>query len=195
MAEIVSLGVRRAARDDSCLFSAVRAAVGDDDDEPRRRRCCARAETPADALRRRCAEYVGARPKRFDEAALGMPNAAYRRWIARRKNWGGEVELVALSELLRVDIAVWSPFRSDEALVYRSPAAARGLVHLLYSGTHYDALVGRTAGGATVSLFPAGGDAAAELEARIKAHLAGAIARAATTGREGATSSVNSRPQ
>jgi len=52
MAEIVSVGVRRAARDDSCLFSAVRAAVGDDDDEPRRRRCCARAETPADALRR-----------------------------------------------------------------------------------------------------------------------------------------------
>ncbi|EGB02047.1 hypothetical protein AURANDRAFT_69248, partial [Aureococcus anophagefferens] len=105
MAEIVSVGVRRAARDDSCLFSAVRAAVGDDDEAPRRRRCCARAETPADALRRRCADYVGARPKRFDEAALGMPNAAYRRWIARRKNWGGEVELVALSELLRVDIA------------------------------------------------------------------------------------------
>ena len=184
MAEIVSVGVRRAARDDSCLFSAVRAAVGDDDEAPRRRRCCARAETPADALRRRCADYVGAHPKRFDEAALGVPNATYRRWIARRKNWGGEVELVALSELLRVDIAVWSPFRSDEALVYRSPGAApRGLVHLLYSGTHYDALVGRTAGGATVSLFPAGGDAAAE--ARIKAHLAGAIARAAA-GREGA---------
>jgi hypothetical protein len=35
-----------------------------------------------------------------------------------------------------------------------------------------------------VSLFPAGGDAAAE--ARIKARLAGAIARAAA-GREGAT--------
>ena len=69
MAEIVSVGVRRAARDDSCLFSAVRAAVGDDDEAPRRRRCCARAETPADALRRRCADYVGARPKRFDEAA------------------------------------------------------------------------------------------------------------------------------
>ncbi|KAH8095128.1 hypothetical protein JL720_2404 [Aureococcus anophagefferens] len=153
MAEIVSVGVRRAARDDSCLFSAVRAAVGDDDEAPRRRRCCARAETPADALRRRCADYVGARPKRFDEAALGMPNAAYRRWIARRKNWGGEVELVALSELLRVDIAVWSPFRSDEALVYRSPAATRGLVHLLYSGTRYGASSG-TAGGATVSSSP-----------------------------------------
>ncbi|KAH8068269.1 hypothetical protein JL721_6844 [Aureococcus anophagefferens] len=156
MAEIVSVGVRRAARDDSCLFSAVRAAVGDDDDEPRRWRCCARAETPADALRRRCADYVGARPKRFDEAALGMPNATYRRWIAPRKNWGGEVELVALSELLRVDIARHALRR----------------------------FVGRTAGGATVSLFPAGGDAAAE--ARIKAHLAGAIARAAA-GREGAT--------
>ena len=131
------------------------------------------------ALRRRCAAFVAARPERFDEATLGRPTAAYGRWIARRTNWGGEIELVVLSELLRVDIAVWSPFEGAEPLRYRCDDPT-GEIHLLYSGTHYDAFVARTKGGDTVARFPAGGDPA--LEARIEALLATAIAEASKRG-------------
>ena len=106
-------------------------------------------------------------------------NSSASSWIARRTNWGGEIELVVLSELLRVDIAVWSPFEGAEPLRYRCDDPT-GEIHLLYSGTHYDAFVARTKGGDTVARFPAGGDPA--LEARIEALLATAIAEASKRG-------------
>lgn len=159
--DVISVGVRRAARDDSCLFSCVLSAMGDDVLAPARRRLRLRsclAPSPTSVLRRRCAAFVAADRERFDEGALGMTNGAYQRWIRRRRNWGGETEVVVLSETLKVDIAVWSAFTIDEPLVYRGEdrSGAVGVIHLLYTGTHYDLLVARCRDGTTACRFPVG---------------------------------------
>ena len=59
-------------------------------------------------------------------------------------NWGGENEIVTLSERFGVEVAVVS-CESFTVLVY-GQAPGRDRVHLLYTGQHYDPIVSVEAG-------------------------------------------------
>ena len=63
----------------------------------------------------------------------------YAAWIQDSHHWGGEPEIVMLSEHFGVEIVVVS-CESLSFLRY-GEGAAKGRVYLLYTGQHYDPLV------------------------------------------------------
>ena len=65
-------------------------------------------------------------------------------WIRNEMNWGGENEIVTLSEYFGVEVAVVS-CESFTVLVY-GQEAGRNRIHLLYTGQHYDPIVSVAAG-------------------------------------------------
>ena len=122
---------RSVPNDNDCLFSAILYLM--------------EGRVPAGgaaALRQHCAAVIGANPELYSEAVLGMDNAAYRAWITNKFNWGGETEVVILCEKYGVEIAIVS-CESFRTLVYGEGApGCAGRVFLLYTGQHYDPLVG-----------------------------------------------------
>ena len=122
-------------------------------------------------LRAVCATAVLADPDPATRAVLlGHDSvAAYGEWIRNEMHWGGEPEIVMLAEHFGVEAVVTS-CESMRSLRYGDGGRA---VHLLYTGQHYDPLVG--AGAAAARSFDDAADAAAAA-AREEAALA--IARA-----------------
>lgn len=121
--------------DNSCLFTAVA-------------RLCEGVEaeialkTAGRRLRGVCAEAVLADPDPTTRAVLlGHDSVdAYSAWIRNDHHWGGEPEILMLAQHFSVEINVAS-CESLSFLRY-APESPRGRVYLLYTGQHYDPLVG-----------------------------------------------------
>lgn len=120
--------------DNDCLFSAISYLTSPD-----------RSYSPAGnmQLREFCAQTVGSDPEVFAEWVLGMPNLQYQSWIRNKFNWGGENEIVILaSRKFHLEVCVVS-MESFSTLVYGLDDDQRtGRVYLLYTGQHYEPLVG-----------------------------------------------------
>eukprot|EP00300_Choanocystis_sp_HF-7_P004647 c13627_g1_i2.p1 GENE.c13627_g1_i2~~c13627_g1_i2.p1 ORF type:complete len:372 (-),score=76.15 c13627_g1_i2:51-1166(-) len=118
------------ANDHECLFNAIGYLVEGS---------C--GKSTARRLRAVCADDVRNSPDRWPEFVLGMSNESYAQWIVNPLNWGGENEIVILSEHFSVEICVVS-MQSGSLLVYGEGGATKGKIYLLFTGQHYDALVG-----------------------------------------------------
>lgn len=111
--------------DNSCLFRAISSAVMSDLDA-------------VTELRSIVAEAIQADPERFNKAVLDNkdPNK-YCRWIRSQDSWGGQVELLILSQHFQVEICSIDvqTLRVDR---YNEGATQRCFV--VYSGIHYDTI-------------------------------------------------------
>eukprot|EP01062_Namystynia_karyoxenos_P050194 TRINITY_DN38919_c0_g1_i1.p1 TRINITY_DN38919_c0_g1~~TRINITY_DN38919_c0_g1_i1.p1 ORF type:complete len:279 (+),score=65.71 TRINITY_DN38919_c0_g1_i1:78-839(+) len=127
---------RRVPNDCGCLFTAI-AYLADPEHE-------GRADgAVAAALREAVARAIAADPATYTDALLGMPNTAYQDWIRDPFSWGGGVELAVLARHYGVAITVGSPGPGGGALhtVAGSGDCGRRIL-LLYTGSHYDPVVG-----------------------------------------------------
>ena len=97
------------------------------------------------ALRAHVASVISADPDTYSELILGRPNAAYATWIQNTFNWGGENEILILARKFGVEASVVS-CESFTVMTYNE-GAANGRIYFLYTGQHYDPLVGVAAGG------------------------------------------------
>ena len=124
--------------DNSCLFTSVaRLCEGVTDDLP--------LKNAGRRLRTVCAEAAASDPDPTMKALLlGHETIeAYGRWITLDHNWGGEPEVLMLAAHFGVEIAICS-CESMSFLRYsdESSGSSKGTVHLLYTGQHYDPLIG-----------------------------------------------------
>ena len=144
--------VRRSVpNDNSCLFYAVAHLVDGAD---------AVSDATQRQLRRVCAEAAMADPDPEARAVLlGSPVDVYAAWIQQPHNWGGEHEIIALANHFRRRICVVS---ADATLCYGDKGPT---IYILYTGTHYDPLVGLSDGAETPQ-FLDGAGAAFEAAAR-----------------------------
>ncbi|KAI5301942.1 ubiquitin-specific protease otu1 [Ascosphaera pollenicola] len=110
--------------DNSCLFRAVGSAV------------LGGIDTMTE-LRSIVAQTIQAQPDRFSESILGQPPDAYCQWIQSEKSWGGQIELIILSEHFGIGICSIDAqsLRVDR---YNEESPTRCLI--VYSGIHYDAI-------------------------------------------------------
>lgn len=86
---------RPIAADHSCLFNSVGY-------------CMHQSKSRAPFLRRVVSNEVSGDPEAWNDAFLGMPNAAYCAWINDPVNWGGGIELAILAAHYRREIAAWN---------------------------------------------------------------------------------------
>ena len=144
--------------DNSCLFAATaRLCEGVEAEMPLK--ACARQ------LRAMCADAVLADPDPETRALmLGHESVdKYCDWIRMDHNWGGEPEVVMLASHFGVEVNVVS-CESLSLLRYGAAdggdgAATKGSIYLLYTGQHYDPLLGED--GTLVFAAAAAGDAGA----------------------------------
>jgi len=144
--------------DNSCLFYAIAY-------------CCEGAEASKSVeqrLRGLMRDNVLADPDPETRALfLGRPVGEYAEWIMNPHHWGGESEIVVLSEHYKVEIAVVS-CEMMSSIVY-GEGAPGGRIYILYTGSHYDPLVAGSAADALPSdekkIQPSGHNAALEASA------------------------------
>ena len=93
-------------------------------------------------LRRSCAKLVADSPDSATTLALlDFDNAdAYGRWIMDDTHWGGEPEVSMIAEYFDVEITVASC--DGSGILHYGGGRKRKVVYLLYTGQHYDPLVG-----------------------------------------------------
>lgn len=121
---------QRVANDNSCLFTSIDFLITGQFNA-----------NASSQLRTQCVQIISTDPK-YDELRLGMPVEEYCQWILRDTSWGGEVEIMILAELNGVQISVIH-LDSLTLLTYSpSNPQACGRIYLLYTGQHYDALLG-----------------------------------------------------
>ena len=161
--------------DNSCLFTAIsRLAEGITDELP--------LKTAGRKLRGVCAELAAADPDPATRALLLGHDSieAYGVWIRNEHHWGGEPEIVMLANHFGLELVVCS-CESLSFLRYTPDVASTGAcrrAYLLYTGQHYDPLVGVDG---TVVFDPEGESAAALDESALvlaRAHNADAARRA-----------------
>ena len=131
---------RAIPKNNHCLFNAIAYL------------CCdgAEGESIARSLRRNIAESIISDsvtngPPKYTEAMLGKPPLEYCEWIQGDANWGGENEICMLCEFFNVEIEVivmGENTTSLDAYGETNDSQRNGRIFLLYSGQHYDALVG-----------------------------------------------------
>ena len=104
-------------------------------------------------------------PPKYTNVQLGRPPSEYCEWIKDDTTWGGENEILILCEHFNVEVTVIVMGDNVTGITYGETydTPRVGRIFLLYSGQHYDALVGRERErrGGTVSpsirkMFPAG---------------------------------------
>ncbi|EKX37507.1 hypothetical protein GUITHDRAFT_144941 [Guillardia theta CCMP2712] len=119
---------RRMAKDNNCLFHSVGYLA-----EGRQGSICSE-------LRAAVAEHVAHDPA-IDEVLLGTNVQEYCQWIKNEMNWGGETEIYILAKKYNLEIIVGTCLRwnMSERLTGENRA---GRIYILYTGQHYDALVG-----------------------------------------------------
>jgi len=101
-------------------------------------------------LRQVCADMAVADPDTFGEWRLGKPTAEYTAWVRNHFNWGGETEAYMLATHFKIELVIVS--LEGMVLKYNSDAPdLQGRGFLLYTGQHYDALVGAQSEETTVA--------------------------------------------
>lgn len=111
--------------DNSCLFRAISSAVMSDLDA-------------VTELRSIVAETIQADPNTFNKAVLDDKDPdSYCRWIRSQDSWGGQVELVILSQHFGVEIC---SIDVQSLRVDRYNEGANTRCFVVYSGIHYDTI-------------------------------------------------------
>jgi len=99
-------------------------------------------------------------PPKYTDARLGKPALEYCAWIKDDATWGGETEICILSEHFNVEITVVIMGDNATSITYgKIHPSGNGRIFLLYTGSHYDAIVGIDANVMPVReyrMFPAG---------------------------------------
>lgn len=128
--------------DNSCLFNAIGYLSAEGD-------------SPLSPIfyRKIVAQAVVSDADRYSESLLGKPPQQYADWILDSNKWGGEIELVILSEYLKVEIAVVN-ISTCAVIVYGEGAGHANRMYLLYDGVHYDAVVKKEANGVSTLFRP-----------------------------------------
>jgi len=150
---------RRVPNDHSCLFYALAYLCQDDDDHHNNnngldKAAAAAAPPPSpplatQQLREMCAQTALADPDPVTRALfLGQPSVhRYAEWIRDPHSWGGETEIVMLAQHYGRQVVVVS-CETLTTLVYHpddndnNNKTATEQVWILYTGQHYDPLVG-----------------------------------------------------
>ena len=135
MAAVLSRGTVKS--DNSCLFTAIARLAENITDE-------IRLKTAGRKLRGVCADAAAADPDPLTRALLLGHDSieAYGKWILDDHHWGGEPEIVMLANHFSIEIIVCS-CESLSFLRYAPEAAdSPGRAYLLYTGQHYDPLLG-----------------------------------------------------
>eukprot|EP00611_Tribonema_gayanum_P010102 TRINITY_DN1_c1_g1_i1.p1 TRINITY_DN1_c1_g1~~TRINITY_DN1_c1_g1_i1.p1 ORF type:complete len:396 (-),score=109.15 TRINITY_DN1_c1_g1_i1:417-1604(-) len=114
--------------DNSCLFTSVGYCV-----------TLERGEKGGGRMRRVITQAVRAAPDTFSEAILGMQPEAYCGWIMNSEKWGGEIELVVLSDHYKLEICVVD-IATGRTYLYGENKGYSQRIFLLYDGVHYDAM-------------------------------------------------------
>ncbi|KAG5190783.1 OTU-like cysteine protease [Tribonema minus] len=114
--------------DNSCLFTSVGYCVTRE-----------RGEKGGGRMRRVITQAVRAAPDTFSEAILGMQPEAYCGWIMNPEKWGGEIELVVLSDHYKLEICVVD-IATGRTYLYGEDKGYSQRIFLLYDGVHYDAM-------------------------------------------------------
>lgn len=128
MQQIPRLAIRSIPDDNSCLFKAICHAID-------------RSNTPSN-LRRLISQTIQS-SQEYTEAILGMPKQQYIQWIMQPNSWGGAIELAILAKHYRVCIACVDVLSAGKSrLVFGESDGYEQIIYLLYSGIHYDCLVG-----------------------------------------------------
>lgn len=70
---------------------------------------------------------------------LGKSPNEYCSWITSPQNWGGEIELLILSQFYETQIAAFD-IKSKRCFTYGKDKNYKDRVLLLYDGLHYDPL-------------------------------------------------------
>ncbi|KAJ1728992.1 ubiquitin-specific protease otu1 [Coemansia sp. Benny D160-2] len=109
--------------DNSCLFTSLSNCLG-------------HPGLSAGRLREIVSECIREDPEQFNEAMLGMPVNQYCEWIENSNNWGGGIEMAAISARYHVEVCSID-IKSLRIDRFGEGKYARRVV-LLYSGTHYD---------------------------------------------------------
>jgi len=91
-------------------------------------------------LRKICADKIIAEPELYNEATLdGKSTTEYALWISDPHNWGGEIELSILAAHYQVELCIVS---MEAFYILPFALGTKGRCYLLYTGQHYDPLVG-----------------------------------------------------
>jgi len=118
---------RKIAADNSCLFNAVAYCVEKD-------------RYAADRLRQVISKAVMSNPEKYNTAILGRPPVEYCAWIQDSSKWGGEIEMLILSDHYKIEIAAIE-IKSQTCYYYGQGKGYKERIFLLYDGIHYDAIV------------------------------------------------------
>ena len=122
------------APDGSCLFSAIDYLCTGISDS-----------TAPTRLRKHCAEVILANQHVYSEVRLGSDPQEYAKWIQLWDSYGGETEIMILSNLYKVEVCIAS-IESLSTLVYKPSCLVteeekNRRIYLLYNGQHYNAIV------------------------------------------------------
>ncbi|OMJ94775.1 hypothetical protein SteCoe_1954 [Stentor coeruleus] len=119
--------IRHIPNDNSCLFTAMHYAMNRNFDS-------------SGYLR----DYIGAflkkNPDKFEEGILGRSIEEYSQWIKNTNNWGGEIELVILSEYFEVEICIISVNPISESFINEDKSYHKR-IYLLFTNAHYNLIV------------------------------------------------------
>lgn len=141
--------------DNNCLFSTAAflcgapnasvlrgTAPGGGGGEPSLQLTSPELSVAARELRRECANMVKHSPDLGTSLALlGFEDAdSYHDWITDETHWGGEPEVSMLSELYSVEVVV--AVCDGTKLLHYGGGRRRKAIYILYTGQHYDPLVG-----------------------------------------------------
>lgn len=111
--------------DNSCLFRAISSAVMSDMDA-------------VTELRQIVAEQIQANPDQFSKAVLDNKDPdKYCRWIKGHDSWGGQIELLILSQYFQLEIC---SIDVQTLRVDRYNEGAPKRCFIVYSGIHYDTI-------------------------------------------------------
>mmetsp|Transcript_5259 Transcript_5259/g.6841 ORF Transcript_5259/g.6841 Transcript_5259/m.6841 type:complete len:380 (+) Transcript_5259:90-1229(+) len=119
---------RHVPNDHECLFTAIAYLCEG-----------SRFNGAGQRLRKICADKIASDQDTYSDAVLGKSNAAYCEWILNPFNWGGEIEIGILAAHFDMEICVVS---MEAFYILPFCMGTKGRVYLLYTGQHYDPLVG-----------------------------------------------------
>ena len=124
-----TLSRRKIVPDGACLFNSIKYLCQDND-------------TNADLLREYCANVILDDPEKYNQVYLDRKPEEYALWIKDPVQYGGEIEIIILSEKYnkKINVVDCQVGSKSEVLSY-GPESAKSNIFIVYSGRHYDALV------------------------------------------------------
>ena len=117
--------------DNSCLFNAVGYLILEG--EPKF------SNFNPMQYRQAIADTIIQNPELY-EHLLEKPVKEYAEWILNPEKWGGEVELLILSQYLHVQISAID-IRTGNLLTYGDDNIDNKRIYVIYDGVHYDAII------------------------------------------------------